>query len=166
MVLLLAVAACGQTDDWTSHTSERFGFSLEVPPDWRYTPATEDWPQGVYPAGGSAYVDQWAPPGSFPVIDIVTQKLPEDTTLEEFLVSIDEETASFCTVESTEQIVVDGSTGRLQRQTCGYNAYEVAVTDGDQVFLLYWIGGEVQDRSVFEDVLSTFRFAPGEGSAG
>lgn len=54
---------------------------------------------------------------------------------------------------------MDGSTGRLQHQTCGYNAYEVVVFDRDRVYLLYWIGGEVEDRALFEEIVSTYRFA-------
>jgi hypothetical protein len=147
--------------EWIAYTSERFGFSLEVPAGWTYSAATQDWPAGVYPEGGAAYTDQWAlPPGPLPVLDILTQPLPQGTTREEFIADLDEGTATFCTVESTDEIVVDGSTGRLQRQTCGYNAYEVVVFDRDRVYLLYWIGGEVEDRALFEEIVSTFRFAP------
>lgn len=147
--------------EWTPYTSGQYRYSLKVPENWIYHPATEDWPQDVYPVGGSSYIDQWElPPGPFPVIDIMTQRLASGMSVEEFMAWLDRNNAKLCTVESTEDIVVDGSTGRLQRQTCGYNAYEVAVFDERRVYLIYWIGGEIEDRALFEEILSTFRFAP------
>jgi len=36
----------------TTFTSVRHGFSLELPSDWTYTPATTDWPPDTYPTAG------------------------------------------------------------------------------------------------------------------
>jgi hypothetical protein len=147
---------------WTTHTSERFGFSIDLPGEWRYRPATEDWPAGEYPTGGSAYTDNFEqPPDPFPTVDIVTQPLANDMTPEEFLSWLDIENAKLCTVESTEAVTVDGIEGRLQRQTCGYNAWEVAVFDGNRVYLIYWLGSPSRieaERPIMERAIASFRF--------
>jgi hypothetical protein len=147
---------------WTTYTSERNGFSLDLPGEWRYRPATEDWPAGEYPSGGSAYIDNFEqPPASFPTVDIVTQPLADDMTPEEFLAWLDVENARICTVESTESVMVDGVEGRLQRQTCGYNAWEVAVFNGGQVYLIYWLGEPSRveaERPILDQVIASFRF--------
>ena len=147
---------------WTRFTSVRHGFSLELPSDWTYTPATTDWPPDTYPAGGSSYTDQLAAPAPFPVIDVVTQPLPAGTTADAFLAWLDVENARICTVEETEEVTVDGVAGRLQRQTCGYNAWEVALIGDGRVTLVYWlgIGSLVDERRTLDRVLSTFRFGP------
>jgi hypothetical protein len=145
-------------------TSERFGYSLSLPAGWTYVPATEDWPPGVYPSATSAFTDRFdRRPASFPAIDIQTQLLDDGMTPEAFLAWLDGENARLCTVESTEEIVIDGATGRFQQQTCGYNSFEATVFDGDRVYLIYWLGATSlvdEERPVFEAILDTFRFAP------
>ena len=59
---------------------------------------------------------------------------------------------------------VDGLAGRLQRQTCGYNAWEVALIGDGRVTLIYWLGSGslvTEHRVLLDRVLSTFRFGPG-----
>jgi len=108
-------------------TSERFGYWLSLPAGWTYVPATEDWPSGEYPSAISAFTDRFdRRPASFPAMDNQTQVL-EDGTQEAFLAWLDSENSKICTVESTDEIVFDGATGRFQRQTCGYNAFEATV---------------------------------------
>lgn len=149
----------------TTFTSVRHGFSLELPSDWTYTPATTNWPPDTYPTGGSSYTDQFAgPPGPFPVIDVVTRAFPERATPDAFLSWLDIENARICTVEETEAVTVDGLAGRLQRQTCGYNAWEVALIGDGRVTLIYWLGSGslvTEHRVLLDRVLSTFRFGPG-----
>jgi hypothetical protein len=109
--------------------------------------------------GGSDYIDQWIrPPGPFPVIDIASQPLAEGMTKEEFLAWLDEENSKICSVESTEAYEVDGVEARLQRQSCGYGAYEVAAIEGNNVYLIYWLGGSERDLESFQQILGTFRF--------
>ena len=71
-------------------------------------------------------------------------------------------TPAICTVEETSEVGVDGTDARLQRQTCGYNAWEVVAFDGDRVYLIYWLERAVAwPRAIwliFEQVLATFRF--------
>jgi hypothetical protein len=147
---------------WTSYTSERFGYSLELPGEWRYRAATENWPADVYPAAGAAYTDNFEqPPASFPTVDIVTRQLDAGETQEAFLTWLDEQNAAICTVEETSEVGVDGTDARLQRQTCGYNAWEVVAFDGDRAYLMYWLGEPsraASDWLIFEQVLATFRF--------
>lgn len=147
-------------------TSERFGWSLELPPGWTYTPATEDWPPHTYPAPGAAYTDNFERAAGLPAIDISTQQLPDDQTRDEFVAELDEGNAAIsCLVEATEEITVDGVVGRFQRQTCAAgteNAWEVAVFDGDRVYVIYWIGAadaRAEDEPVFREILESFRFA-------
>lgn len=150
------------TTGWVSFVSDRHGYSLDLPPGWTFTPASADWPLGTYPVGGSPYTDALAGPGgSFPVIDIVSQPLAPDLSAEDFLAWLDVENARFCKVEETEVVVVDGVGGRLQRQTCGYNAWEVALIAEKRVTLIYWLGApanRVEERAVLDAVLATFRF--------
>jgi hypothetical protein len=145
-------------------TSERFGYSLSLPAGWTYVPATEDWPAGEYPSAISAFTDRFdRRPASFPAIDIQTQRLEDGMTQEAFLAWLDGENAKLCTVESTEEIVIDGATGRFQHQTCGYNSFEATVFDGDRVYLMYWLGATSlveEERPMFEAILESFRFAP------
>jgi len=165
-------AATATSDDaqaagegWEEYTSERFGFSLALPGEWRYRAATEDWPAGEYPTAGAAYVDNFEqPPASFPTVDIATRALASGETEAAFLEWLDEQNARFCTVEESGTVVVDGEEGRLQRQTCGYNAWEAVVLDREQVYLIYWLGDPSRiaaDRELFEQVVGSFRFADG-----
>jgi hypothetical protein len=148
----------------TTFTSTRFGYSLELPARWTYSSAaTEDWPPEVYPTSASPFSDRFASGSMFPGIDISTQRLADGTTREEFLDWLDTENAKICTVESTEEVTVDEAVGRLQRQTCGYNAWEVTVFDDDRVYLIYWLGEPArmdEERTEFDRFISTFRFAP------
>jgi hypothetical protein len=149
----------------TTFTSTRFGYSLELPAGWIYSSAaTEDWPSEVYPTSASPFSDRFAWGSSlFPGIDISTQRLADGRTAEEFLDWLDAENAKICTVDTTEEIMLDGAVGRLQRQTCGYNAWEVVVFDGDRVYLIYWLGEPArmeEERAQFDRFVSTFRFAP------
>lgn len=98
------------------------------------------------------------------MIDIVSQPLAPDLSAEDFLAWLDVENARFCKVEETEVVVVDGVGGRLQRQTCGYNAWEVALIAEERVTLIYWLGSTAEvgeDRAVFDQVLATFRLGGG-----
>jgi hypothetical protein len=149
-------------------TSERFGWSMELPAGWIYRPATEDWPVHTYPAAGAAYTDNFEKPEGFPVIDVSTQRLPTDQTPDEFLTDLDAGNNRIgCTVEQTDEITVDGSVGRFQRQSCAQGseiAWEVAVIDGDRVYLIYWIAltnAVTDDEDQFHQMLSTFQFADG-----
>jgi len=150
-------------------TSVLFGYSLDLPPGWVYRPATEIWPVRTYPTAGAPYTDNWERlPGPFPVIDISTQVLPADQTEELFMAALDEGNAAIsCSVAATEEITVDGATGRFQRQSCAGGsevAFEVTVFDGNRVYLIYWIGlteQAAEDEPVFRQILATFRFAPG-----
>lgn len=159
------VGSAAPDQGWLDYTSERFGYSLALPGEWRYRAATEDWPAGAYPTAGAAYVDNFEqPPGNYPTVDIATRALAPGETQDAFLEWLDEQNARFCTVEESGTIVVDGQEGRLQRQTCGYNAWEVAVVDGGQVYLIYWLGDPSRidaDRELFERVVGSFRFAGG-----
>jgi hypothetical protein len=139
---------------------------MEIPAGWRYRPATEDWPPHTYPQPGATYTDNFEPSGGFPAIDVSTQVLPAGQTRREFLADLDSGNADFgCTVEETEEITVDGETGRLQRQLCAggtENIWEVTVFDGDRVYLIYWIGrasARADDEPVFRELMETFRFA-------
>ena len=149
---------------WAMITSSRFRYLLSVPADWRYVPATEDWPDRVYPSAVSAFSDRFTHPSdSFPAIDISTQVLAPGTTPADFLTWLSSEDAKICEIHETEDVVVDGATGRFQRQSCGYNAWEVAVFDEDRVYLLFWLGLPAridEDRRMFQAVLDSFRFAP------
>lgn len=139
-----------------------------MPGEWRYRAATEDWPPNVYPSGGAAYIDNFEqPPAPLPTVDIMTQPIGAGMTQEAFMAWLDEENAKICTVEETEETTVDGRTGRLQRQTCGYNAWEVAVFDGDQVYLIYWLGEPSRidaERPIFDEVIDSFRFSTPDAS--
>jgi hypothetical protein len=141
--------------------SNRHGFSLGIPESWLYVPATTDWPAGTYPTGGAYYIDKFAvPDGNFPTVDIVTQRLGDGLSEEAFLAWLDVENAKICTVLKTESVTVDGAEARLQQQRCGYNAWEVALIDGGQVFLIYWLGSEVDeaaDRPRLDALLRSFR---------
>lgn len=123
---------------WTTHTSLRNGFALDLPPGWTDAPATEDWPADTYPVGGSPYIDQFAgPPGPFPVIDIVTRPFGDTTTAEAFLAWLDIGNGRICTVEKTDSVSVDGIVGRLQLQNCGYSAWEVVLIGDGRVTIIY-----------------------------
>ena len=83
------------SEAWTPYVSERFGYSLELPGEWRYRAATEDWPADVYPTAGAAYTDNFEqPPASFPTVDIVTRQLDAGETQEAFLAWLDEQNAA------------------------------------------------------------------------
>ena len=148
-------------------TSARFGYSLEIPPGWVHRPATEDWPERTYPSAGAPYTDNWERlPGGFPVIDVSTQVLPADQSQDQFMTDLDAgNTGLGCTAESTEEVTVDGAVGRFQRQLCFSGAelaLEVAVFDGDRVYLIYWIGfpaDRAEDEAAFRQILASFRFA-------
>lgn len=135
---------------------------LSLPPDWIYTPATADWPVGEYATADAPYTDQFnKPPLQFPVVDIVTQPLPDGMTEAAFLDWLDTENARFCTVEEDGETTIDGEDARLQRQTCGYNAWEAAVFHDGRVYLVYWLGRPAllaEERPIMEEVLASFRF--------
>ena len=157
-------SASASPPEWKRVTSERFGYSLEVPGTFEHTAATEDWPAGVYPVADAPYTDLWFDPVHFPTIDIVTQEMPDELSEAEFLAWLDENNAERCTVEETEEITVAGTVGRWQDQTCGYNSMEVVLFDDGWVYVLWWLGNVVDadaDRERFEHVLSTFEF-PGD----
>lgn len=149
-------------------TSERFGWSVELPAGWRYRPATEDWPVHTNPLPGAPYTDNFERPGeSFPAFDVSTQQLPSDQTPEEFLADLDQFNEDFgCVVEAEEEITVDGTVGRLQTQSCASgteNVWEVIVFDEDRVYAIYWVGRRddaAADEPVFREIMETFSFAP------
>jgi hypothetical protein len=149
-------------------TSERFGWSVTLPAGYIYRPATEDWPPHTYPAAGAAYTDNFEMAEGFPLIDVSTQQLPADQTPDQFLEELDDGNESIgCTVEASGDATVDGTTGRLQRQSCAQGfetAWEVTVFDGDRVYLIYYIAladDVIDDEAEFLEILSTFQFAEG-----
>ena len=138
-----------------------------MPAGWRYRAATTDWPVRTYPTAGATYTDSFGPLGAFfPAFDVSTQQLPDDQAPSEFLAELDAGNASngYMVVEDG-QIVVDGVTGRLQRQTLGTESiWEVILFDEGRVYAIYWVGLESQrevDEPVFRHMMDTFAFPIG-----
>jgi hypothetical protein len=148
-----------------SITSPTHGWTAEIPTTWRLRAATQEWPPNTYPVPGAAYTDNLEPETSdgFPAFDVNVRALEPGETREEFL--------AFMTAANEEdgvevldegEVVVDGETGRIQRQRLPfYGGWEVIVFHEGRAYVIYWVDGELRldERAViFNQILSSFRF--------
>jgi hypothetical protein len=151
---------------FTTVTSPLQGWSVDIPDTWRLRAATTAWPPHTYPEAGAAYTDNMEPSvflGGFPAFDVNAQELPSDQTPEEFVAFITAENeARGYQVVSEEAIVVDGVTGRLQRQAIGSEGiWEVLLVDGNTAYAIYWVDLEADmatNEDLFRTILGSLRF--------
>ena len=146
-------------------TSPLFGWSVDIPVTWRLRAATIEWPAYTYPEAGAAYTDNMEPESGafFPVFDVSVQTLPGDQSPEQFIASITAENeVRGYQVLSEDTVVVDGVTGRIQRQTIGAEGiWEIMVVDGDSAYAIYWVDLESQmavNDALFRRILGSLRF--------
>jgi hypothetical protein len=149
-----------------SITSPLHGWTAEIPATWRLRPATEVWPPNTYPLAGAAYTDNSEPEinsTGFPAFDVNVRDLEPGETPEDFIafISAGNEEAGQRVVEESET-VVDGETGRLQRQSAQfYESWEVIVVHDGRAYAIYWVDSEAlfeQRSDIFNQILSSFEF--------
>ena len=154
--------------DLTPFTSTRYGYSSGYPTGWTRTEAVQDlrafdipWFHGdaadVFTGSGVGGPGQ----PSDGELDLAATTVPAGTTMQELI----SKTAGIeCGAPSmTEDVTVDGKRGTLVRYWNCNGDYQlwVLVLDGTRAYHLLWVnypGSEGFDRTVFLQVLSTFRF--------
>jgi hypothetical protein len=147
-------------------TSPMHGWTADLPVSWRLRAATEAWPPHTYPVAGALYTDNMEPPvacGWYPAFDVNVQQRPADQTSAEFLefMTIENETHGYEVVDEDE-IVIDGVTGRLQRQKSNHDTgWEVILFSDQNTYTIYWVDLQSQiDRNapLFQEIMGSFRF--------
>jgi hypothetical protein len=158
--------------DWTTYTSSRFAYSIDVPASWSLTPAKYDWPniaRGAFGAGlpekGGQTMDVFGqtPPGIYVWVTSVPITSGKDEAA--LLASFDSQNAAFCNSTSNRHdITLDGVAMRQEDQVCAQSVQVVEVLGAskDRFFEINLISSSERglsdtDRATFDRFLSSFR---------
>jgi hypothetical protein len=163
-----------------SFTSEKYGYSVRYPADWRVEPATTLWFPPDWGASGSdmSELDLIAPVGDSALFRAASALAPDAASVDDWI-------AEFITMsdiaecnpprETLEQVVIGGKAGRL-RGFCGdppATEIEATVVVGNRVyvFTLFRGGGEgsgaieADERALFDAFAATITLSPDNAQA-
>ena len=160
-----------------SFTSEKYGYSVRYPADWRVEPATTLWFPPDWGASGSdmSELDLIAPvadPGLFRAASALAPDAGSvDDWIAEFITMSD---FADCNPprESLEQVVIGGKAGRL-RGFCGNSPateIEATVVVGSRVYVFTLFSGvenaiEADERALFDAFAATIELHPEDAQA-
>jgi hypothetical protein len=158
-----------------SFTSERYGYSVSYPADWRVDPATTFWSPPDWKANGSdmSELDLIAPVGDAALFRAASALAPDAASVDDWIA----EFITFSPIaecnpprETLEPVVIGGQAGRL-RGFCGNppaTEIEATVVVGNRVyvFTLFRGGGEgsgaieADERALFDAFAATVTLSP------
>jgi hypothetical protein len=161
-----------------SFTSEKYGYSVRYPADWRVAPATTLWFPPDWGASGSDMSElDLITPVAAPGLFRAASALAPDAT------SVDDWIAEFITMsdfadcnpprETLEQVVIGGKAGRL-RGFCGNSPaaeIEATVVVESRVYVFTLFSGvesgaiEADERALFDAFAATIELHPEDAQA-
>lgn len=152
--------------DWSTFTSERFGYAIDYPTGWTVTPAEADWPEVGWPAPTSTSVDRFEPAPNAPgEVTVSSDVLATDEVAAGRRAEMDQESALTCQISNLTTVTIDGAAGRQEDAFCFGRDHliDVFVDGGKRIFLIDWFssGSEISDvdRAIFTEMLRRFRLA-------
>jgi hypothetical protein len=161
-----------------SFTSEKYGYSVRYPADWRVAPATTLWFPPDWGASGSDMSElDLITPVAAPGLFRAASALAPDAA------SVDDWIAEFITMsdfadcnpprETLEQVVIGGKAGRL-RGFCGKSPaaeIEATVVVGSRIYVFTLFSGvesgaiEADERALFDAFAATIELQPEDAQA-
>jgi hypothetical protein len=156
------------TPPWHAITSERFGYTIELPASWSAVSLNGlDWmPSDLYPGPDADYADRWQVPGSTSPWLMIAVRDPEpQERLDTWMARYGSGMVLAC--HATEDTVaVSSESGVLRIGSCtpgGLATMDVLVAHGNRAFsiqLNYPSQEQAVDRALLDQVLVSFRFTP------
>jgi hypothetical protein len=153
---------------WHAFTSERFGYTIELPPSWSAVSLIGlDWmPSDLYPGPDADYADRWQKPGSTsPWLNIAVRDPEPQERLDAWMARYGSGMVLAChTTEDT--VAVSDESGVLRIGSCtpgGLATMDVLVAHGNRAYsiqLNYPSPDQAANRALLDQVLLSFRFNP------
>jgi hypothetical protein len=160
--------ASAPTPPWRPFTSERFGYTIEVPAAWSPVSLNgTDWlPNDLYPGPDVDYADRWQEPASTAPWLIVSVRDPApDQTLAAWMERYGTGMVSACGASETT-VPIDNESGVLRIGSCtpgGLETMDVLVAHGTRAYsiqLNYPARDLAANRALLDQLLASFRFTP------
>jgi hypothetical protein len=159
-----AAPAVALPADWSTFTSERFGYAIDYPTGWTVTPAEADWPDVGWPSPTSTSVDRFEPSADAPgEVTVSSDVLAADEVAAARRAEIDQESALTCQISHLTTVTIDGAAGRQEDAFCFGRDHliDVFLDSGKRIFLIDWFssGTEISDvdRAIFAEMLRRFQ---------
>jgi hypothetical protein len=163
-----------------SFTSEKYGYSVRYPADWRVEPATTLWFPPDWGASGSDLreLDEFVPVGDLELFRAASALAPDAALVDDWIAQfITMSNVAECNPprETLEQVVIGGEAGRL-RGFCGNppaTEIEATVVVGRRVYVFTLFNGggegsgaiEADERALFDAFTSTIELHPEDAQA-
>ena len=148
---------------WETFTSDRFGYSVELPVGWLHTALVDDLPDELYPGDESTYADRWDQPVQrFPYVVIAVIN-PEPETDAAWLERNVTSAVAACDASDPVAVSVDGAPAERRTATCGTGVATelVLFTHAGRVYSIE-INAATSDAAsasaVLDRVLASFTF--------
>ena len=157
-------ASASAITDWQTVTSERFGYSVDIPADWGETPATNVLPPDYFPGDPAQYANRWdAPQTHSPSIVIAVRDPEPGESVAEWLAGTQAVFAADCYGTPPAEMIVDGEQASRSSGICltvnatafvqfvhGGRAYTILVSGA--------VGDEANVDTIMDIAVSSFRF--------
>lgn len=151
--------------EWTTYTSDRYGYAIDYPSDWIATPAAKDWPSTGESYPDDNAVDKWAlPPGdpNWVLMFVSSVALSPDELPADRIAKLDADNAQFCQLSNTRDVTIGGVAARREDGKCFGSDYmdQVALVNGDRFYLIYLLSAQPFSETslgTFEHFLGSFR---------
>lgn len=155
--------------DATTYTSPHYGYAVNYPTTWVFTPETRDWPayEGSYPDEGGA--NKWTAPTSDPwiLLFVVSQPLDQGQSASARIAHLDRENAdNACHLGHRHDVTIGGVAARQEDGTCFGKDYisEIALVHSGRFYFIYLLSGSAfsdTTLATFDGFAKSFRFVSG-----
>jgi hypothetical protein len=163
-----AFPSSAPTPPWHPFTSERFGYTVEVPGSWTSTNLSGlDWmPDDLYPGPDADYADRWQEPGTTsPWLLVAVRDPAPDESVDAWVARYGSGMVAQCDATETP-VSVDQEPGVLRIGACdplGLAMMDVLVVHDSRAYAIqlnYPSADDVANRALLDQILASLQFTP------
>jgi hypothetical protein len=154
--------ALTDTSNWISFTSERYGYRISHPPDWRATGGTRDWEFETDRLNfTTTAADRFVGPGNSILVSAFAVEVPADTAEDQWIAAYYEGTdlngrpCDVSVIEGLQPISVDDHPGRLRVNDPCADAHAFIFIEGRVHVFAVW---RPSREELLQAFLSTVQF--------
>lgn len=150
---------------WQTVSSERFGYSVQIPGTWAVSTLADDLPDTLYPGQESEYGDRWDEPVvKVPWLVVAVRDPSPEETLDAWMARYTADLERDCTTSEPVATEIDGVPGTVRSVTClpGMAAFEALVGYEGRAYVITVAGSSQQGEAIqatFDRILASFEFA-------
>jgi hypothetical protein len=150
--------------EWQTITSERFGYSVDIPADWGESAPTNVLPPDYFPGEPTQYANRWdAPQTHSPWIVIAVRDPEPDESANDWLAGTQAGFAADCYGTPPVEVIVDGEQATRSSGTCltvNVTGFVQLIHGGAAytIFVAGAAGDEANLDTIMDIAVSSFRF--------